>query len=364
MIDIPSLDPIPLPAPVWLLRTLLVVTFILHLVPMNFALGGGFLAAISQTFGKWRKSERHLLLAGALWKMVPYTIAAAITLGVAPLLFLQVLYGQFFYTSSVLMAWPWLSVVGLLTLGYYGFYRCYFRAQQKRPVSLWVPWGSAFLFLTIGFLYTHNMVLMLTPEKWQGIYTSSAYGIHLSVSDPTIIPRFLHFFIASLALSGILVMLHGFWKKKTDDEQGKWAIRYGSQWFVAATFVQFFIGLWFLAALPPPVRNSLMGQDKTATAILVAAIICAVLSLILILLAGVSEKPFKKTITGAVLISVTVALMAVIRDFVRAKYLEPYFDAAQQAVRPQWDVFAIFAVLLVAGVITVVWIILKVIKER
>ncbi len=370
MIDpllIPSADPIPLPAPVWLLRTLLVVTFILHLIPMNFALGGGFLAAISGAIGKIKKNQRHLLLANALWKMIPYTIAAAITLGVAPLLFLQVLYGQFFYTSSVLMAWPWLSVVGLLIVGYYGFYRCSFligRGTACRAPTFWLSWGSAFLFLIIGFLYTHNMVLMLTPEKWRGIYASSAYGIHLGASDPTIIPRFLHFFIASLALSGIWVMLHGFWKKKTDNGQGKWAIRYGSQWFVAATFVQFFTGLWFLATLPSAVRALLMGQNQMATTILVVAILCAVVSLILILLAGVSEKPFKKTIAGAGLIFVTIALMAVIRDFVRSQYLAPYFNVAEQAVRPQWDVFAIFVVLLAGAAVTVGWMIVKVLKGK
>jgi hypothetical protein len=216
----------------------------------------------------------------------------------------------------------------------------------------------------IGFLYTHNMVLMLTPEKWRGIYASSAYGVHLSASDPTIIPRFLHFFVASLALSGIGIMFHGFWKKGKEPEQGKWAIRYGSQWFTAATLVQFFTGLWFLAALPPSVRTLLMGGDKIATLVLIVAIVLAVASMILILLAGVSREPLGKTASGAALIFVTVILMAVIRDFIRSQYLKPYFDSNQQAVNPQWDVFAIFVVLLVGGVAMVGWMIRKVTKEK
>ena len=47
----------------------------------------------------------------------------AITLGVAPLLFLQLSHGPFFYTASVLTAFPWLALVGLLMPGYALVYR-------------------------------------------------------------------------------------------------------------------------------------------------------------------------------------------------------------------------------------------------
>ena len=41
---IPTLDPNPLPAPYWVFKLLLIVTFFLHIVAMNFLLGGGVLA--------------------------------------------------------------------------------------------------------------------------------------------------------------------------------------------------------------------------------------------------------------------------------------------------------------------------------
>ena len=43
-VPIPSLDPMPLPGPVWLMVTLLLVTFLLHLVAMNLTLGGTAIA--------------------------------------------------------------------------------------------------------------------------------------------------------------------------------------------------------------------------------------------------------------------------------------------------------------------------------
>ena len=48
---IPLLDPIPLPAPAWLLSALLALTFTLHLIPMNLVLGGSILAVVARGRG-------------------------------------------------------------------------------------------------------------------------------------------------------------------------------------------------------------------------------------------------------------------------------------------------------------------------
>ena len=63
-------------------------------------------------------------------KKLPVFLPATITLGIAPLLFVQVLYGQFFYTSSIVMAWPWFLVLVFLTLAYYGFYYVSYRGGR------------------------------------------------------------------------------------------------------------------------------------------------------------------------------------------------------------------------------------------
>ena len=119
---IPGPDPIPLPAPLGLLRPLLILVFILHLFPMNLTLGGTFITAWTDWRGRKAGCERRRALVGYLTQVLPTATAFTITLGVAPLLFLQVLYGQAFFTSSVLMAWPWLSVIPLLIIGYSGLY--------------------------------------------------------------------------------------------------------------------------------------------------------------------------------------------------------------------------------------------------
>lgn len=127
---IPSLDPIPLPAPYWVFKLLLVVTFTLHILAMNFLLGGMVLALASRWSGSRERANR---LFTDIATKLPVLLPATVTLGVAPLLFLQVIYGQFFYTSSVLIAWPWFLVLVMLTVAYYGIY--YVSARTHRQAD-------------------------------------------------------------------------------------------------------------------------------------------------------------------------------------------------------------------------------------
>jgi Na+-driven multidrug efflux pump len=79
-VPIPDLDTVALPAPVWLLKGLLLLTFFLHIIPMNLALGGGFVAAFTDRIGRKRESGHHRALAKSLAGMLPIVIAFAITL--------------------------------------------------------------------------------------------------------------------------------------------------------------------------------------------------------------------------------------------------------------------------------------------
>src|SRR5512146_548330 len=104
---IPTADPMPLPAPVWLLTALLLLTFFLHLLAMNCLVGGGLVALVSAVRGKSDEMSRHI--GRKLANILPVIMAATITLGVAALLFVQVLYGQLFYSSSILIGAAWIS---------------------------------------------------------------------------------------------------------------------------------------------------------------------------------------------------------------------------------------------------------------
>ena len=54
----PAVDPIPLPAPIWLLKLLHIVTLSLHFVAVEMLIGGLLLAVILSLFG--RGSNAHV----------------------------------------------------------------------------------------------------------------------------------------------------------------------------------------------------------------------------------------------------------------------------------------------------------------
>jgi hypothetical protein len=91
-VPIPSVNPLPLPGPIWLFTALLLVVFMLHLVAMNAALGGGLWAVWNYLRGRHSGHEYSRQLANELAGMLPIFLAFTVTLGVAALLFVQVLY--------------------------------------------------------------------------------------------------------------------------------------------------------------------------------------------------------------------------------------------------------------------------------
>ncbi|HOM57875.1 MAG TPA: hypothetical protein PLG27_09020, partial [Candidatus Latescibacteria bacterium] len=206
---IPSIDPIALPAPVWLMQFLSGLTFIFHVIPMNVVLGGGVVALVLAVRGTRGSQDLYVRLAGRIASVLPVAIAMTITLGVPPLLFLQAMYGPLFYTSSVLMAWPWLSVIAILLVGYYGHYYFSLSKDFANPRTLIVGAIAVVAFLVIAFLYVSNMTLMVMPERFLGIQRSWTSGFLPFTCDSIFAPRFLHFITSAVSVGGLLAVFVG-----------------------------------------------------------------------------------------------------------------------------------------------------------
>jgi hypothetical protein len=341
---IPAPIPVPQPAPAWLLQFLLVFTFILHLLPMSFLLGGVVMLTVSAFRG--RSDSRHRELARRGMQAMPAVVAFAITLGVAPLLFLQLVYGRLFYTSSVLMAWFWLAVVFLVLLGYYGVYWFDLQQEELGRRAAWVMLATAIIFMDVAFIFSRNMTAMLHPEDFYKQFLNGEVGSIFGPLTNSGLARFLHFVVAALAMAGLgTALLSRIWRKDAP-EFAAWAHRYGLRWFQAGIGSEFLVGLWFVFSLPPQVRGQFLGQSQLGTGLLVAAVLLAIVALV--------AARHSLTVSTAAIV-VTVSLMGVIRHLVRVAYLQPYFDPGSEPVRGQWVVFTLFALLLVAGIATVAW---------
>lgn len=356
---IPSPEPIPLPAPVWLLQALLFVTFVLHLIPMNMTVGG--LVILAQGEISQRLSESVVRwIRGYL----PVTTAFTITTGVAPLLFIQVLYGQLFFPAAVLIAWAWFAVIIALLLGYYGIYAYSLASDKLGRWRSWVVIGSTLLFLYIAFAFNNVITLMSTPFRWWEFWQERNPSTHFNLNlwEPTLFPRFAHFVLGAIAFSGLTTALYGSTVYKRDENAGRQLVRTGASWFVGATVINYFFGALFLFTHEQQIWQAFIGGDLWATVTLWGGVALSLVSIITALLSRKSMRPLPLTIASMATISLTIIAMVGVKFLVRSMLIArhaPNFDLSQTPVQPQWGIIVLFVILLLAGLGLVAWMVFQ-----
>jgi hypothetical protein len=350
---VPSPDVLPLPAPVPLLHVLLLLTFSVHVLFMNGLLGGILLASWSRLRSR-SPADAHALLAGQLTRLLPVLGAGPVSAGVAPLLFLQALYGQFFFTSSVIMAWPWFLVIPLVILAYYGTYvQSYAGARSGRGRTTLLCTTAA-IFAVVAFLYVNNTTLMLRPDRWGALYFAAPGGTNLNLGDATVWPRWLHMVLGAVAVAGLLVAWLGHIRSRSDAAQGALVRRHGLTAFTWLTTANILAGLWFFVALRRPVRMLMMGDSGHATGVFMLGILLAVAALGLA--AGAKLRGGRGSLTVLTVVAgILLLAMILLRDVVRAAYLGDLYQPARFPLQTQVFNLALFAVLLAGGLLTVIW---------
>jgi hypothetical protein len=356
---IPQLDPVPLAAPVALFWFFSILTFTLHLLPMSAVLGGAVIGAVSRWRAR-RGDPHHARLAQLIGKLLPVLIAAAVTLGVAALLFLQVLYGRLFFSSAIVMGWFWLAVVPLLIGGYYAAYGVAF--AERRGGRLGAALVVAVVALAIAFIYTNNMTLMLRPDAQHALHEASARGLQLNSGDPLVLPRYLHMVLGALAIAGLLVAIAGHVQRRREPAFGAWAVAYGCRWFAGATIVNIGVGTWHLAALPASVIPLFMGRDALATALLAGGILTGLAALGAAMIASTTAAPGRLLGVAAGATLATIVQMVLVRDVIRGALLAAAGFQPATWVVPQFGPIAISLVLLVAAIALVAWMIAMLVR--
>ncbi len=330
--DIQSLIPVADAIPVhwgWL-QFFLILTFTLHLLVMNVMLGSALIACFNSLRGRAGGEVNR-----EISRKLPYTVAFTVNLGVAPLLFLQVLYGNLVYVSSILMAVYWLSVIFLVIAAYYLAYIYDFRfdsAGLRTPLIA----ASACCLLVVGFFFSSNMVLMISPHAWEG-YFSNSKGLMLALSESMLIPRYLHFVLASTAIAGLAHALYWNWKEGSQSEK----IRPSLKWFTHSTSAQIFIGLWFLLSLPKDSIRVFMGGSLHATAVLALGSLLGLVCLYF----SVRAKLGALTVTALL----TVVCMVFTRDALRVASVREFFHVSEIPLVPQYSPMILFVCSLLVG---------------
>lgn len=325
---------------------LLLLTFPLHLLAMNAMLGGLAIAIVQHIHGgKVQKQLAH-----RIGVALPLVIAFVVNFGVAPLLFVQVLYGQFIYSSSILMGTFWLLIVPILIIGYYCAYLYDFQFTGLGAAGPVIAILTFSILLVIGFFFSNNMLLMTLPGRFAE-YFAVKNGTLLAIDRPEFWPRFLHMILGALAIGGLFVALLGRFRKSIHPKLASHSERFGMNWFFSITIANIVVGFWYLLSLPKEQMILFMGGSPAPT----AAFIVALLLVAGVLVAGYKRK-FLLTFFHAVGL---VVVMTFLRSWLRSSYLEEVFTLDQLAVVPQYSPMVFFFVTLVIGLICLAWLLKK-----
>lgn len=112
-------------------QILMVLTFALHIIFVNLVIGGTALAI----WGRLKGSDYSLRLSKAFARANTIFTSLAIVLGVAPLLFVQVIYDPFWYTAGNLSAW-WTLLFLVTIAAAFSFAYLFYLGKGKNGGSL------------------------------------------------------------------------------------------------------------------------------------------------------------------------------------------------------------------------------------
>lgn len=321
-----------LSAPLWLFNVLHLVTLTLHFIAMNIVVGG----VVALLWGKFTDRWSHPIVQKFL-KLMPTAMAATITLGIAPLLFVQVIFSKQIYSASIVSGWFWLGIVAVLIVTYYALYAASFGKNPGRK-GLWL--GISLIGLIyISFVYSTVFALAESPKLIAELYATDQSGLTINPAVGDWIFRWLHMLTGAVTVGGFVIGMVG---RKNEE-----AYKVGRTFFLWGMSAAALFGIIYLFTL----GEALLPMMRTAG--------IWALTVGIVLSAGSLHFYFKKKfLPAALMVGVSVLCMVITRHSLRLVRLDGTFDPWTIPVDPQWSVFALFlACFLIA--IALVWYMVK-----
>jgi hypothetical protein len=194
--------PLGLPAPTTIYVVLYVLTFAIHALVIGYVLAGaGWLAVCAALESRLPDAKGA---ADVVRDWLPFALGVGITAGVAPLLFVQILYRESFYTANLLLFHRWMAIVPVLLLGFYLLYLQKSAVVDRRPrmkVPVAVVAFACFAFT--GYSFVENHLLAIDRGAWVAFYGEGK----MFYASSQAAPRFLIWCGGSLASFAIALAL-------------------------------------------------------------------------------------------------------------------------------------------------------------
>lgn len=318
---VPHDIPLPLPAPEPVLIAVLVIFFLMHIVFVNFMVGGSFLTLYYEFRGL--KDRRYDHLAHHIAGTITANKSIAVVLGIGPLLAINTVYTVYFYAANALTGFAWIGIVPLVaTVFVLTYIHKYMWERMARVKWLHLALGVVInlMFAFIPLIFLVNINLMLFPDRWAGVH-----GFLSALTLPNVLPRYAHFLLACPAMTGLfLVWLFRRAREEDLAELGfakAELVRKGYQWLLWPTVAQFVVGP--LALLTLPETSQPLGRVMGVFAI---AILLSILLAVLVLgeIRGPAATIGRRFVPVTVLMLMIVSLMGVGRHIYREAAIEPH----------------------------------------
>jgi hypothetical protein len=162
---------------------LYVLTLAVHAALIGYVLAGAGYAAIAAAARDW----------------LPFYLGAAITAGVAPLLFVQVLYQDRVYTAQLLMGPRWFAIIPALVIGFYALYLHKATTSGGRRLASIAMAAACFGFVAWSWTEHHGLMTADTA-RWHAMY---AAGERMNLTAP-LVPRFFLWVTAALPMFAVI----------------------------------------------------------------------------------------------------------------------------------------------------------------
>ncbi len=324
MVGIPIDLPLPLPGPEDVLKVLLVITFIMHIFFVGLMLGGAYWAVIFKILG--RDDPFYERLAREIDATVTINKSLAVVLGVAPLLLIGLTYTRYWYTANVMTAPFFLSIVWVVAAAFlflFAYKYSWDMFADRSLVHLSLGLIACGLLTLIPLIFLTNINLMLLPYQWD-----MTKGFVQALLMPNVLPRYLHFLVATFAMIGFFAAVW-FWYRgrNSDDPFYPRAQRVGLKWALVATLLQGLAGPFSFITLPE-------GSYSNQLFILIGFAIAAVAVVCIVLIRGLQKTSGGPIIASAMLLAAVAVLMSFMRHTVRENLLrEPHLVAEERTRR-------------------------------
>ncbi|MDD3342066.1 MAG: hypothetical protein PHR87_00650 [Sulfurospirillaceae bacterium] len=178
-------DPAGVPFYPIVFQALYILTWALHIAFVLLALGGIPLALIGNAKksidDNWKKLGAHMT------QVAKISVSILIVLGVAPLLFTQVIYDANWYVTNTISGLWVVAFIYILILAYSLWYWFYYANKNNSPIAGLVGVVSLLAFVGAGVLMHAFANESIQPEQWMnwyapnGVIDTSGTNLHIDI---------------------------------------------------------------------------------------------------------------------------------------------------------------------------------------